>query len=82
MTVRVETIGRARLRLGHRQWEFLGRVVATNGGGVNCYSADERVYRALERKGLIQGKSGQQCCAVHTREGLEAWRAHQAETVA
>lgn len=61
-----------------RQLEMLGRVVASNGGGLNGYSEDSRVYRALERKGLVQGKSGLQCRFVHTREGLAFWRQHVA----
>lgn len=64
-------------RLGPRQWELLGRVVRTSGGGVNCFSENERLFRSLEKRGLIQGKSGQPWRAVHTREGLEAWRAHE-----
>jgi hypothetical protein len=62
------------IRLGPRQREFLARVCKTNGGGINCWGEEERIFRSLERHGLIQGKSGQPCCAVHTREGLELHR--------
>jgi uncharacterized protein YjhX (UPF0386 family) len=66
-------------RLGARQLDLLDRVCRTSGGGVSCFGEQERVYRSLERKGLIQGKSGQQYRAVHTREGLALWRKMQAE---
>jgi len=61
------------MKLGPRQFEFLDRVCKSNGGGVNCLGEKERVFRSLERKGLIQGKSGHPWQAVHTCEGLKFW---------
>jgi uncharacterized protein YjhX (UPF0386 family) len=66
-------------KLGARQLDLLDRVCRSNGGGVSCYGEHEGIYRALERKGLIQGKSGQQYRAIHTAEGLSLWRKLQAE---
>ena len=62
------------LKLTPIQWDFLGRVVKSNGGGVDCTSADQRTFRSLERRELIQGMSGKPWRAVHTPEGLKAWR--------
>jgi hypothetical protein len=56
------------------QFDMLVRVVKTNGGGLNGYSEDRRTWRSLEKRGLIQGKSGLQCCFVHTRKGLALYR--------
>ena len=55
------------------QAETLRKIVATNGGGVSTSTRGIvwRVVKALEVKGLVQGKSGYQHWAVHTREGLE-----------
>jgi len=56
------------------QFDMLARAVQTNGGGLNGYSEDRRTWRSLEKRGLIQGKSGLDCCFVHTRKGLELYR--------
>jgi len=60
--------------LGPIQFDMLARTVQSNGGGLNGYSEDRRTWRSLEKRGLIQGKSGLQCCFVHTRKGLELYR--------
>lgn len=67
-------------RLGKRQWEMLGKIVRTNGGGIYVYYSIQKTVLRLHELGLVQGKAGQQYCAVHTREGLEAWRAYQRAT--
>ena len=61
-------------RLGKSQFAMLDKICRTNGGGCSGYSLDRRVMRSLEARGLIQGKLGQEWCAVHTREGLQLWR--------
>jgi hypothetical protein len=64
-------------KLSPTQWNLLGRVCRSNGGGISVYAvANSATWKALERKGLIQGKSGYQSWLVHTREGLEAWRSY------
>nr|WP_313665542.1 hypothetical protein [Brucella intermedia] len=65
-------------KLGQKQEQMLRDIVKTNGGGISSFKLDQRVMRALERKGLIQGKSGQECSAVHTKSGLEWVRGHSA----
>ena len=60
--------------LGHRQLAMLRKIVATNGGGIWAGGPDERVIKSLYRRGLVQGKSGSQWCAVHTRASLELIR--------
>jgi len=74
-------------KLTKLQMEALARVCKTNGGGV-CISAsfngtevvpNDRVYRALYAKDLIQGKAGAYSTVVHTRAGLDAYRALLAE---
>jgi len=64
----------AQLRRAPKQLDMLRRVVATNGGGLNAYSAPRATWKALFEKGLVQGKSGLACCIVHTRLGLEVVR--------
>jgi len=64
--------------LGKAQLAMLGEICRTNGGGVSGYRPNQRTMRSLEERGLIQGKAGQEWCAVHTREGLELWRSLQA----
>lgn len=69
-------------KLTRAQSEALGKVCATNGGGVriSCKVVDGIVVpvsgpmRALYFRGLIQGKSGSCETVVHTREGLLLWR--------
>jgi uncharacterized protein YjhX (UPF0386 family) len=61
--------------LTERQLALLRAVVASNGGGVSCAVDPERtVMRQLERRGLVQGKAGEQWRAVHTKEGLAVVR--------
>ena len=62
------------MKLTEPQWRVLNRICRTNGGGVDAWGRDAPVIRRLHEKGLVQGKAGQQHCAVHTREGLELWR--------
>jgi hypothetical protein len=66
-----------------KQREALAEVCRTNGGGVrlNCTVTDDgtvvpidRVYRALFKRELIQGKAGAYSTVVHTREGLALHR--------
>lgn len=66
-------------RLGSAQFAMLDSICRTNGGGRSGYSLNRRTMRSLESKGLIQGKAGQEYCAVHTREGLDLWRKLTAE---
>ncbi len=58
-------------KLGPKQAQMLRDIIKTNGGGISGHSLDQRVMRALENKGLIQGKLNQSSVAVHTRAGLE-----------
>lgn len=65
------------MKLGRRQAAILRDVVATNGGGISAGTyCDLTPVRALERRGLIQGKAGEPYRIVHTREGLEWVRAN------
>lgn len=61
------------------QLEILGKVCRTNGGGYHAGfhegARETKIIRALERKGLVQGKAGQPSRAVHTAEGLALYRA-------
>lgn len=66
--IRAEEIARG---LSAAQQLMLIRVCLTNGGGLNGYSENARTYRALERRGLIQGKSGQEWRLVHTSLGQQ-----------
>ncbi len=61
-------------KLTELQFEALDAVCRTNGGGISGYSAWRPQLLALEKKGLVQGKAGQQCRAVHTPDGLALWR--------
>lgn len=64
------------------QWELLDRICRSNGGGVSVGMTvgDEwKRAQSLYRRGLAQGKSGQQYRAVHTPAGLAAWRAYIAQ---
>jgi len=56
------------------QKKMLDAICKTNGGGIFPAGAEFRTVKQLEKKGLVQGKLGQQYCAVHTREGLTLWR--------
>ncbi|CAB4157024.1 hypothetical protein UFOVP747_47 [uncultured Caudovirales phage] len=53
-------------------------VAATNGGGVYVGSVASkprtRTILRLHLMGLVQGKKGEQCSAVHTKEGLAVAR--------
>ena len=68
-----------------KQRDALAKVCRTNGGGIGIaciHRGDEvvpsdRVLRALFDKGLIQGKAGGYSTVVHTREGLDLYRASQ-----
>jgi hypothetical protein len=70
------------------QAEALTRVCRTNGGGVavrvrlrNGHAVPtDRVLCALFDKGLTQGKAGAYETVVHTREGLELYRAMPVST--
>lgn len=59
------------IKLTKPQERMLREIVATNGGGISGFILRERVMRALESKGLIQGKLNASHRAVHTRIGLE-----------
>lgn len=59
------------MKLGKLQEAMLRDIVKTNGGGRSGYVLNIKVMRALERKGLIQGKMNDPSTAVHTRAGLE-----------
>lgn len=68
------------MKLTPAQASMLRKVVATNGGGVFA-GFHERgrtaiMLRKLEALGLVQGKRGEQSCAVHTRAGLDWVRAN------
>lgn len=71
------------MRLGARQWEMLDRICRSNGGGVfvGFFEGDPeaKTILRLHELGLVQGKSGDLSCAVHTRKGLDLWR-EQKET--
>jgi len=67
--------------LTHLQWELLDRICRTNGGGLSLPPGDElKRAQSLYRRGLAQGKSGQQYRAVHTPDGLKLWREMLAKT--
>lgn len=75
-----EILERAKpVRLGKTQFAMLDRICRTNGGGVSGYSLNRRVMERLYELDLIQGKRGQEWCAVHTSEGLALWRKITAE---
>lgn len=62
-------------KLSKAQWELLDRICRTNGGGVTvAISSISKTTQRLYDLGLIQGKSGEQYCAVHTPPGLKLWR--------
>lgn len=67
------------MKLPPAQRAMLDKICRTNGGGVWAEGLSARTRNALERAGLIQGKSGRQDYAVHTREGLALWREQQAK---
>ena len=71
------------MKLTPAQADTLRKIVATNGGGISPYENKVvwRVVKALEAKGLVQGKSGSQHCAVHTREGMDWVRSNPAQPV-
>lgn len=62
------------MKLGSKQREMLIKICKTNGGGLFVSGPDQKVIFSLEKKGLVQGKAGQQYCAVHTKKGLEIYR--------
>lgn len=56
------------------QRRVLALICRTNGGGIDPVSlsaGEQSAFRALVRRGLIQGKRGQPWLAVHTSDG---WR--------
>jgi hypothetical protein len=62
-------------KLTDLQWELLDSICHSNGGGVSLHTtADRKRAQSLYRKGLAQGKAGQQYKAVHTADGLKLWR--------
>jgi hypothetical protein len=61
-------------KLTELQVQALNAVCRTNGGGISLYSDWRPQLVALHKKGLVQGKSGNQSRAVHTAEGLKLWR--------
>jgi hypothetical protein len=67
-----------RAELTPKQWEMLDRICRTNGGGIHAGFSEgargTKTIRVLEKHGLVQGKSGNKGCAVHTRKGLAFWR--------
>ena len=71
MTVLVHPDEPLKRKLTEKQLQLLKRIVATNGGGVLIYGPNLRTADALVKRHLIQGKRGQENCAVHTRQGLE-----------
>lgn len=61
-------------KLTKLQFQALDVVCRTNGGGISGYSDWKTQITALHKKGLVQGKAGQQHRVVHTSEGLALWR--------
>ncbi len=59
------------IKLTAPQEKMLRKIVATNGGGIFAECQPIGTIKALFNRGLIQGKKGDACCAVHTREGLD-----------
>ena len=67
----------ADIKLTPAQANMLRRIVASNGGGVSGYERSAlNTMRALERRGLVQGMSGREWRAVHTRDVLDWVRAN------
>jgi hypothetical protein len=67
----------APIRLGSVQRRVLARIVKTNGGGVSQFDltpTEKKAMWRLHEMKLVQGKSGMEHRAVHTREGLELHR--------
>lgn len=64
-------------KLGPKQFELLARVCKTNGGGIYFHDIgyESKVVRRLESLGLIQGKLNHDGWIVHTRKGLDLYRA-------
>ena len=62
------------MKLTELQFAALDAVCQTNGGGISAYSSWQPQLTALHKKGLVQGKAGQQCRVVHTSDGLAIWR--------
>lgn len=60
------------VKLTAPQEKMLREIVATNGGGIAEFKLSHATLKVLIRKGLVQGKKGQQWRAVHTPEGF-AW---------
>ena len=52
------------------QLDLLRQIVATNGGGICQSKANPRVIKGLIDRHMIQGKSGNGSCMVHTTIGL------------
>lgn len=59
------------------QFALLDRVCRSNGGGVSAYACDRHVLNALVNRHFVQGKAGNLSSVVHTREGLDAWKAER-----
>ncbi|WP_026793173.1 hypothetical protein [Pleomorphomonas oryzae] len=53
------------------QEDLLRRVVRTNGGGVSGFREKDSVIDGLMKRGMIQGKRGQEYMIVHTKRGLQ-----------
>jgi hypothetical protein len=64
-------------KLTEKQFALLASICRTNGGGIYAPNCDQRVLKALVDRHLVQGKAGNLSSVVHTREGLELWRANQ-----
>lgn len=63
------------VKLTPAQARLLGRIVATNGGGLRAADESVRTWGKLHQLDLIQGKSGNGVRMVHTALGLQTWRA-------
>ncbi len=68
-------------KLTPSQWKWLDKICRTNGGGVDVALTPPipKAVLHLYDLGLVQGKSGCQWCAVHTRDGLSLWRKRNQE---
>jgi len=65
------------MNLVELQKELLIKICQTNGGGISTISMDGWQLKAVHQLhdlGLVQGKSGNESTAVHTKQGLELYR--------
>lgn len=56
----------------------LERICASNGGGVDRLTISPSIFRALRKRGFVQGKMNQhrsEYRIVHTRAGWDAYQA-------